>query len=223
MNKNILSRTRFFSGLGPELLEELSNIAVLKKYRAGDVIFAEGDAGAGFHLVVEGRVKIYKNSGGGKERLLNVFGPGEPFGEAAVFLDRGYPSWAQAVSDSLTAFFPRPALRGLAAKNPELTLELTAVLSRRLAGLTGRLEADSLDVSARLAGYILEMDESERTGRVELNLTKGQLASLLGTAPETISRVLGRLKNAAVISEEKPFIKILDRDKLDDIANGEPL
>ncbi|MGL4209310.1 MAG: Crp/Fnr family transcriptional regulator, partial [Candidatus Adiutrix sp.] len=80
MDKNIIGQSPFFSGLAPDLLTELAKIAVLKKYKAGDHIFAEGDKGTGFYLVARGLVKIYKNVLSGKEQILHIFGPGEPFG-----------------------------------------------------------------------------------------------------------------------------------------------
>ena len=214
-----IGRAAFFSGLAPELIEQLASIAFFKRYEAGEIIFEEGDPGLGFHLVDKGRVKIFKSSPDGREQLLHIFGPGEPFGEVAIFLGRGYPARAQAMIESQTVFFPREALRNLIAKNPDLAFGLMAVLSQRLVRFAGLLESITLkEVPARLAAFILS--SAEGRDRVELTVTKGQLASTLGATPETISRALGRLKKAGLITEQKPFLTITDRRRLSELADG---
>lgn len=214
-----IGRAAFFSGLAPELIEQLASIAVFKRYEAGETIFEEGDPGLGFHLVDKGRVKIFKSSPDGREQLLHLFGPGEPFGEVAIFLGRGYPAQAQAMIESQTVFFPREALRSLIAKNPDLAFGLMAVLSQRLVRFAGLLESITLkEAPARLAAFILS--SAEGRDQMELAVTKGQLASLLGATPETISRALGRLKKAGLITEQKPFLTIVDRRRLSELAEG---
>jgi cAMP-binding proteins - catabolite gene activator and regulatory subunit of cAMP-dependent protein kinases len=216
----IISQAAFFQGLAPELTEQLAGIASLKSYQAGETIFYDGDPGLGFHLVAEGRVKIFKSAPDGKEQILHLFGPGEPFGEVAIFLGRGYPAQALALAETRTVFFPRAALRDLIARNPDLAFGLMAVLSLRLVRFTALLESVTLkEVPARLASFILDLSGDGRD-QVELSITKGQLASLLGASPETISRALGRLKNAGLISEEKPMLRILDHVRLRDVADG---
>ena len=214
-----IGASAFFQGLGPDLIDQLASIAAFKRYQAGEIIFHQGDPGLGFHLIHQGRVKIFKSAPDGKEQILHLFGPGEPFGEVAIFLGRGYPAEAQALEGSETIFFPREALRRLIAESPDLALGLLAVLSLRLVHFSRLLESVTLkEVPARLAAFLL--DSAEGGGRVELTVTKGQLASLLGATPETISRALGRLKTRGLISEEKPFITILDQDRLRDLAEG---
>lgn len=215
-----IAQAAFFQGLAPELTEQLAGIASLKSYQAGETIFYDGDPGLGFHLVAEGRVKIFKSAPDGKEQILHLFGPGEPFGEVAIFLGRGYPAQAQALVETNTVFFPRAALRDLIARNPDLAFGLMAVLSLRLVRFTALLESVTLkEVPARLASFILDLSGDGRD-QVELTVSKGQLASLLGASPETISRALGRLKNAGLISEDKPMLSILDRSRLRDVADG---
>jgi len=215
----IISRALFFQGMAPELIEKLASIASIKHYKAGETIFADGDRGDGFHLVNEGRIKIFKSSADGKEQILHIFGPGEPFGEVAVFLDRPYPASSVALEDTDTVFFPRAALRELIRENPDLAFGMMAVMARRLVRFTGLLEAITLkEVPSRLAAFILD-SEAYESGRVELSVSKGQLASLLGTTPETISRAFGRLKSLGLISEKKPYILITDRLKLAEVAD----
>ena len=212
----------FFSGLSGELTDKLAAIVRLKKYQAGAVIFEEGSPGRGFHLVAEGRVKIHKTAPDGKEQILHILDPGEPFGEVAIFLGQGYPANAQALTAAVTLYFPREDLMGLIAANTEMALGLLAVMARRLARFTALLEAVTLkEVPSRLAAFILEL-AGERD-RAELSLSKSQLASLLATTPETISRSLGRLKNAGLIAEEKPYIIIKDLKRLRAASEGQSI
>lgn len=219
--KGLIHQTlgNFFAGLPSELMDQLATIVRLKHYRANEVIFEENSAGEGFHMVAEGRVKIFKTTAEGKEQILHIFGPGEPFGEAAIFLGRGYPANALALSRTATLFFPRAELRRLISANAEMAFGLLGVMAQRLARFTALLEAITLkEVPARLAAFILELAQGR--DRVELTLSKSQLSSLLGTTPETISRSLGRLKSSGLIAEEKPFIIVTDRRRLELAAEG---
>lgn len=222
MNKEaVIAAAQFFQGLEPDLVGRLASIAVVKKYAVDEVIFHEGEPGLGFYLLAEGRVKIFKSNPDGKEQLLHLFGPGEPFGEVAIFAGTGYPAQARAMRDSVTLFFPRAELRRLIAENPDLAFGLMAVMAARLRRFASMLEAVTLkEVPARLAAFILSL-APQGQDRAELPFSKGQLASLLGATPETISRALARLKKAALIREEKPYIHILDRRRLTRAAVGE--
>lgn len=209
----------FFEGLAPEALERLAAISRLKSYRAGEMIFERGAPGLGFHVVAEGRVKIYQTAPDGREQILHLVGPGEPFGEAAVFMGQGYPADALALTEAVTVFIPRRELLALITGQPELALGLIGLMARRLARFAALLEAVTLkEVPARLAAFILELAGSG--DRAELTLSKTQLASLLGTTPETISRSLGRLKSAGLVAEEKPYLIIKDRPRLELTAEG---
>ena len=101
MNKRleIIDNCSLFKGLPREHLEELSRIGEEKHYQKGKIIFYEGHEGSGFYVVAEGRVKIYKVSLVGKEQILHIFGPGEPFGEVPVFSGSAFP--ANAPQDAM--------------------------------------------------------------------------------------------------------------------------
>lgn len=223
MNKeNSIKSWTFFKGLDDKQVASLAGIAFIKKYQDGEIIFAEGDPGLGLHTVAAGRVKVFKSAPDGKEQILHLIEPGAPFGEVAVFLGGGYPAWSQAMGPVTTLFIPRSALRDLIAKDPDLALGMMAVLSMRLVGFTKMVESLTLkETPARLASYFLQLSaENQEAEKINLNLTKGQLASLLGTMPETLSRILNKMKNRGLISEEKPAITIINRPQLEALAKG---
>lgn len=129
---NFLATIPLFKGLSQAQCDELAMIATDQEFAKGRTIFDEGEPGVGFLLVMTGLVKIYKLSPDGKEQILHIFGPGEPFAEAAVFIGSPYPAHAMALADSRVLFLPRQGFINLINRHPELALNMLATLSLRL-------------------------------------------------------------------------------------------
>lgn len=214
-----------FAGLVDEQIHWLAAIMEKRKYSKGKVIFTEGEAATGLYVLHAGRVKIYKLSSEGKEQILHIFGPGEPFGEVAVFVGGQFPAYAEAVKDSEALFFPRKKIVELITKDPSLAMNMLAMLSKRLKYFTQLVENLSLkEVPQRLAAYLLVLaNMKDKYDTVELDIAKGQLASLLGTIPETLSRILNKMSSQGYIKVEGRQIKLLDRQSLENISMGEKL
>ena len=209
-----------FEGLEQDQLQELAVIAKEQTFRKRETIFSEGEPGRGFYVVGSGRVKIFKMSPEGKEQILHIFGVGEPFGEVPVFTGKNFPASAEPLEDCRLLFFPRDSFVGLIRKNPSVALGMLAVLSRRLRVFANLIEDLSLkEVPGRLAAYLLYLSEKERGARtLDLTITKGQLASLLGTIPETLSRILGKMSSQGFIETDGRKIEILDPKGLEELA-----
>jgi CRP/FNR family transcriptional regulator len=209
-----------FSGLAENELQQLKAIAVDKTSSKGSLIFSEGEKANGFYVVVEGQIKVYKLSPDGKEQILHIFGPGEPVGEVPVFTGRNFPANAEAISNSHLLFFPRSAFLDLISRNPSLSLNMLAVLSKRLRQFTVQIENLSLkEVPGRLASYLIVLaDEQSGSDEVTLPISKGQLASLLGTIPETLSRIFQKMGARGLISVQGRRIRILDRLGLEETS-----
>ena len=223
---NIVSSIPLFDKLPEDQLRDVTQIALDKHFRKGQVIFSEGDEANGFYVVVGGRVKVFKLSVEGKEQILHIFGRGEPFGEVPVFAGQDFPAHAEAISESRLFFFPRDAFTNLIRQNPSLALNMLAVLSMRLRQFTVQVEHLSLkEVPGRLAAYLLYLsDEKDGGSMIDLNISKGQLASFLGTIPETLSRILAKMSKQGLIQVDGRLIKIVDRLGLEDLAMaGKPL
>jgi len=203
-----------FRGLRPEQCQTLANIAIEKTYAKGQNIFVEGADAAGFYVLVSGRVKVYKLSPEGKEQILHVIEPHDAFGEAAVF----------AMEAAKTLFFPRHAFLAIVERHPSLALNMLAYLSRRLHRFANLIESLSLkEVPGRLAAHLLYLSErQDDRDELLLDLSKVQLASLLGTIPETLSRVLAKMAREGLIEvQEGRHIRLLDRESLEELATGE--
>lgn len=217
-----LSHIPLFQGLEPRYLQTLARIAVKKTFRRGETIFSEGDPGTGFHIITTGRVKVYKSSPDGKEQILHIMGQGEPFGEVPVFTGRRFPACADALADTMTLFIPREGFIDCIRTEPTVALTMLSVLSQRLRGFTVLIEGLSLrEVPARLAAYLLYVSDRAGTDDLRLDISKAQLASILGTMPETLSRILTRMNREGIIaSNEKRRIGIRDRAALEELAAG---
>ncbi len=209
-----------FQGLPAEQLRDLAAIVVTRTYRRGDPIFLEGEEATGLYVAASGRVKIFKLSSDGKEQILHIFGAGEPFGEVAVFSGRRFPANAEALEETQVLRFPRSAFVALIQKEPSLALNMLAVLCLRLRQFAHLIENLSLkEVPGRLAAYLLyESDQRGQNQELELDIAKGQLASLLGTIPETLSRILAKMSGQGLIQVNGPHIRITDRQGLEDLA-----
>ena len=215
----LISGMPLFAGLSKTQYEALARIGVRRSCRKGERLFSEGDEGTGFYMVVTGRVKIFKVSVEGKEQILHLFGPGESFGEVSVFTGQGFPADAVTSVQTVLLFFPRSAFIALIQKDPTLALNMLAELSGRLRHFAGLIEDLSLkEVPGRLAKYLLYLSDGKGDGEVALDVSKGQLASLLGTIPETLSRILARMHRQGVIRLRGSQIRILDRPGIEQIA-----
>jgi CRP/FNR family transcriptional regulator len=219
---DVLARIPLFSGLSRGQLDAFKGIALEKNFGRGGLIFSEGDAGDGFYVIVEGRVKIFKISTDGKEHILHIFTGGQTFGEVPVFAGEHFPASAEALVETRTLFFRRAAFVALLEKNPALSLKLLADLSLKLRQFTVQIENLSLkEIPARLATYLLYLSEEQnRSDQVTLGISKGQLASLLGTIPETLSRMFAKLSSQQLIQVEGRKILLLDRDGLTNLAQS---
>jgi CRP/FNR family transcriptional regulator, dissimilatory nitrate respiration regulator len=217
-----LVESLLFAGLPQDQLQSIQNIIVEKEFGKGETIFSEGDKGAGFYVVSQGLVKIFKVSLEGKEQILHIFGPGEVFGEVPVFMGENYPANAVSIQKSRLLFFPRVAFVDLISQNPSLSLNMLAVLSMRLRQFAAQIENLSLkEVPGRLASYlILLYREQDQTGSILLTISKSQLASLLGTIPETLSRILAKMSSRNLIEVNGKEITLLDMDGLEDLAES---
>jgi len=215
-----LTHSPLFEGLPDEQMAEIRRIAVSRQVKKGEIIFSQGDAGNGFYIIAGGVVKVFTVSAEGKEQILHILSDGEPFGEVAVFTGRPFPAHAEALTDCRLWYFPRAAFVGLVENLPSLSLNMIALLCIRLHQFAAQVESLSLKaVPSRLAAYLIYLAEEQKAeDRVSLKISKGQLAGLLGTIPETLSRVLARLTDQGIIAVDGKSIRLMDIGALRDLS-----
>ncbi len=219
---DILKTIPLFSGLTGDQLKTLASIAVRMAFNRGEIIFQDGDKGNGIYIVESGKIKVYKLSLDGKEQILHIFGPGHTFGEVPVFQGKSFPASAMTLEPSDIVFLPRDRFVDLISTTPALSMNMLADLSRRLRAFTLQIEALSLkEVPARLAAYILTLSKEQKTPeQVRLPISKAQLANLIGTTPETISRMLKKMGDTGLIDVHTKTIDILDKDELIELSES---
>jgi CRP/FNR family transcriptional regulator len=203
-------------------LEKVRAILSVRKLKKGAILFFEGDPAEGFFMVLQGGMRIYKASAEGKEYTLHRIGQGQIFAEAAIFSGRGFPANACALEDSLLAFFPKDRFLKLLQESPRISLKMIGGLAAFVREFNQMVADLSLkEVSSRLAAFLLRELERVPGEPIMLDISKSELARRLGTVSETLSRNLKKLKSLDCIDVEGKKITILDRGRLNRIAEGE--
>jgi CRP/FNR family transcriptional regulator len=226
MSTEPLKQCPLFAGLKEEDLKRIRGIALLKRVGKKEVLFSDGEEAKGFYVILSGKVKLYKISPEGKEQILHMVSAPDAFAEAALFLEGSYPAFAEALADSQLLFFPKRDFIHLIERNPRLSINMIVSLSYFLRKFTSLIEELSLkEVSSRVAKYLMDLSlKSAKDGKnpkeVDLDLSKTQLASKLGTISETLSRTLSKMKAKGVINVKKNKILILNRELLEEMASG---
>lgn len=208
-------------GLSEDEIGRLARLACPRQLKRGDLLFQEGDEAGGFFVLLTGRVRIYKSSPDGREHLLHMIQAGEMFAEAAMFHGNVFPASCDALEESAAVFFPASDFQNLLAASPSLSLKIIASMAAFVRHFN-RMVADlSLrEVPSRLASFLLAESARQKSRRIELDISRSELAARLGTVPETLSRALRRLREAEFISVNHRLITLRDPEGLKDAAEG---
>ena len=221
-----LGRSRVFNGIPSRELAVLSTLAREERYRAREFVFMEGEPAEWFCLVRSGRVKILRASRGGKEVVLELLGPGEPFGGVAVIEQRPYPASAQATEASVVLKIPRQPIVALSERYPRLIREMALMIGRRLRDAHESVRSLAGDpVEARLAGALLRLAERDGTRgprgiTLPFTLTRQSLADMTGTTVETTIRIMSRWQKDQLVRDDAGRMVLTDPEALRAIAEG---
>lgn len=222
--KHTLHDVPLFTKLSPTEMKLITGISKTRKYRKNQIIFLEGEAFTGFHVLLSGIVKLYKLKGNGAEIVLNRLEPYRSFAESYLFSgSRFYSSCAQAVEDATTMFVPRDDFAVLLARNPALAIRISEASAVKLMELSRRLDLLASSVDVRVARYLLnevQLNNSVRMPEPYFNLLihKKDLAAHLGIASETLSRTLRRFKQDRIVREVSKKIFVTNLKKLRGLA-----
>ena len=214
--KNLLAHLPLFRQLSPAEIAELARGCRELHPKKGETLFLKGDVPTGFFIVAHGQIKLAFPSAHGGEKVVEIIGAGQSFGEAVMFMEKPYPVSAQALVDSLLLHVAKDALFQAMDRNPALARKMLAGLSLRLHALIHDMEAYcSLSGTQRVVGYLLQHEcLGQPQAIVELPASKQVIASRLNLTPETFSRILHQLTVAGLIRVEGRCITILDVDAL---------
>jgi len=206
-----------FNGLESDEIARLARGSREITATRGDILFHKGDAPTGFYLIVYGQVKLAFTSPQGGEKVVDIVGQGQTFGEAVMFMDKPFMVYAQALADSLLLHISKTAILDELDKDPKLGRKMIAGLSMRLHHLINDVESYSLHSGRqRIIGYLLREypNGGERSITVTLPTNKGVIASRLNLTQEHFSRILHELSEKGLIVVEGRKIHIPEVEKL---------
>jgi len=219
MEDRFLEYIPMLNGLPQEHIKKLASSAIYKSYKAGELIAVPGEKIRAFLIIAWGRVKLFSASADGHEQTIYIFGPGEPFCMTAIE-DSSFPANAQALEDTRIVMLPSDVMESIARTEPALMFNMMSVLIRRLKESMFIIEMLSMkEVPQRLASWLLHSAAVQLSGKtIHLGMSHRELSKLLGTTPETVSRVFRRFQDENILEIKGRTIGLLNRKKLEDIA-----
>jgi len=202
-----------FRDLGQAPLVRIAAATQVIEVPRGGVLFKRDDPCAGFHIMVYGQIKLAVQTARGDEKVIELLGPGQSFGEAVMFLETPYRVTAEAIAESKLLHIDRAAVFAELDRDPLLARRIIASLSMRLHHLVSELESQALQSGTqRVVGYLLSLVDHEETTKacIELPARKNIIASRLNLTHEHFSRILHGLADAGVIGIQGQKIDIPD-------------
>jgi CRP/FNR family cyclic AMP-dependent transcriptional regulator len=221
----LLRRVSLFSELSGEELEKVARVAVPRSYPAGTIILREGDPGDTCYILRSGGARVVRQHADGRAITLTNLGPGEIFGELAMFDGEVRSATVEAIDDVQAIAILAGDLKRLLNDHPEIAVKLLGGLAERLRETNARISRQSFQkVSSRVAGVLVEMVETgsrtgagraaEPPGEVIVRSTQADLAQLAGTSREAASRFLATLQRAGVLTTKRGRIVVHDPSAL---------
>lgn len=216
-HKACVSLVPIFNHLESDQMDEIMKATRSVSYEKGEIIYRPGEQSDSLYIVNRGKIRIYRLSDSGKEQLIRILNPGDFTGELALFSESIHESYAEAMENTDVCMITRSDLQKFLMKFPSISLKILSEFSRRLKAAekqTARFATEK--VETRIALFLAEcVDGKGKSMEFVLPMSKKDLASYLGTTPETISRKLADLEDAGYIKQmAHRRIKILNLDGL---------
>jgi CRP/FNR family transcriptional regulator len=216
----LLGRVPVLADLSPEDLEQVAEVSHPRRFGAGEIVFREGDASNTCYIVRSGHARAVREHADGRQLALATFGPGDIFGELAMFDDERRSATVEAIEALEVLAIMGADMRRLMEHRPRLAIALAAALSRRLRATNERLASQSFQtVQSRVAtvlGQLVDQARAEGAARgdVPLTVTQAEVAQLAGSSRESASRFLAVLERAGVVSQGRGRLTVHDPDAL---------
>jgi len=212
-------RKSTFKGIDENDMLDLSIKKTCYFYKKGQIIFYEGKGALGIYCIHSGRVKVYKLGAEGKEQIIRVALPGQLLGLRSVISGRSHSASATALEDSVCCFISKRKFFQLTIKYPDISQRIMVTLSQLLDGAENKITSlAQKSVRERLAETLLTLDETFRSEQQSdgtiINLSREDLANLVGTATETVIRLLSEFKHDKLVEVRGRKIKLLNKRML---------
>jgi CRP/FNR family transcriptional regulator len=212
----LLGRVPVFSTLERDDLERIAEVSVPRSFEPGQAVFREGDSSDTCYVVREGHARAIRSHGDGRTITLATFGPGDFFGELAMFEDERRSATVEAIERTTVVGVLGPDMRRLMSEHPDIATRLVIALGRRLRETNERLTRQSFQtvqsrVAVVLSDLVRQAVEDGRPGEdVLVTATQADLAQLAGSSRESASRFLAVLERAGVISQGRGRLTVHD-------------
>lgn len=215
-NESCISLVPIFNHLEDEQMAEIMKTVQSHSFKKGEMIYHAGDKSNSLYIVNHGKIKIYRLAETGKDILLRVLGHGEFMGELALFTESTHEDYAEAMEDTQVCMINRSDLQQFLMKYPTISIKILSEFSNRLQQTeqqSTRFVTEKVD--SRIALYLADCSEQFKSLEFELPISKKDMASFLGTTPETISRKLTEFEERKLIVQKThKKIQIVDLDGL---------
>ncbi|MBS3811305.1 MAG: Crp/Fnr family transcriptional regulator [Halanaerobiales bacterium] len=216
-----LSSVPYFSHLNDDELKMINQITTLKKYKKDEIIFFEDEPGKKVYIIKKGKVKVLKMNKNGDQHILNIFEKNDILAEVIVFDRENYPATAIAISDVACYSLNRDNLSQMFLEHPQITIKVMRVISARLRRAQQNIRDLGLkDSQSRLASLLyhlaLKHGDKNKSNQISISvlLTQQELANMIGTTRETVSRILKSIEGKNIIKISRKNIIINNIKKL---------
>lgn len=205
-----------FNHLQSEEMKEVSKSTRPITLKKGELLHSAGDISDSLYIIHEGKIKVYRLTENGKEQLIRILMPGDFTGELALFSESIHDVYAEAMEGTEICSIQRINLQNLLLKYPNISLKILSEFSNRLNQAEHQMTSFATEESeTRIALYLLQLMEESGASTVQLPMSRKDLASFLGTTPETISRKLTKFEEAGWIEQkDQRVIAVLDSEAL---------
>lgn len=218
---SVVCSCEIFSEICREKLCHILIDSAVQEFPRNTVLFMQGDPVRRFYVILEGWVKVFRETQDGRETVMHVFGPGDSVAEAAIFKAEGYPACASACVDVRALGVPAGAFKSRLMEHHDLLEHFISAMNKKLLLLTQQLEQLSArSATERLAGFLCDLCPAEAVSTVlHLPLEKAVIAAMLGMQPETFSRSMSKLRPVGVQINGNA-VSIVDIDALRNLSAG---
>lgn len=213
-----------FRHLSDEAFRELNRIKITNTFKKGLILFTEGNPVFGIYCIGSGRIKVSKTGSCGKESIQRITGPGDILGERSLFAGGKFMKTATVIEDATVCFIDKEFVLKAIQSAPKVAIGLLQKLSHEFYAAEEKLASMAQkSVRARTANLLLSLKESfgsEQLGRTYINvkLTREEMASMVGTANETMIRILSDFRDERLIEMDGKIIYLLNAPRLNEIS-----
>jgi CRP/FNR family transcriptional regulator, cyclic AMP receptor protein len=215
--KKVLSNFTLFRDLNDAELAKVTEISIAREWKKNSLVFLQGDPMENVYFIYEGKLKIYKSDVNGKEQIVAIMKKGEMFPHVGFFRKGDYPAYAEVLEPSTLIAVPISQFENVLIENPELCIKVFKVLGEKIVDLQNRLEEQILNNTyEQIVKLLIRLaqkhgtEQEDGTILLKSEFTNKDLANMIGTTRETISRTLTKMKKDELIEVDEDGNMVLD-------------